>query len=236
MSTDNRLFKPSTEEIERRYRNTRAAMEKAGLDALIISGSEYTGFEGALRYMCGFHILHRYAYVVIPMDGTPTAVFPREATWVGDHAATFIDEQVKGAPLVKKFGLEAIPTGYMLIESGPLTSVQYISGSMPIPRGKHDIACAHALAAQYLGMKLVYLEAGSGAQNPVPLEMIRAVRSCVDIPVAVGGGLKSPEDCAARIEAGASFVVMGNYLESDSNFGLLKELTAATHCKDSIKI
>jgi Xaa-Pro aminopeptidase len=95
MSTDNRLFKPSTEEIERRYRNTRAAMEKAGLDALIISGSEYTGFEGALRYMCGFHILHRYAYVVIPMDGTPTAVFPREATWVGDHAATFIDEQVK---------------------------------------------------------------------------------------------------------------------------------------------
>ncbi len=154
----------------------------------------------------------------------------------GRNPSFLIDEQVKGAPLVKKFGIEAIPTGYMLIESGPLTSVQYISGSMPIPRGKHDIACAHALAAQYLGMKLVYLEAGSGAQNPVPLEMIRAVRSCIDIPVAVGGGLKSPEDCAARIEAGASFVVMGNYLESDSNFGLLKELTAATHCKDSIKI
>ena len=95
MSTATRPFEPSAEEIERRYRNTRAAMEKAGLDVLIISGSEYTGFEGALRYMCGFHILHRYAYVVIPMDGPPTAVFPREATWVGDHTATFIDEQVK---------------------------------------------------------------------------------------------------------------------------------------------
>lgn len=154
----------------------------------------------------------------------------------GRNPSFLIDEQVKGAPLVKKYGIEPIPTGYMLIESGPLTSVQYISGSMPIPRGKNDIACAHALAAQYLGMKLVYLEAGSGAQNPVPLEMIRAVQSCIEIPVAVGGGLKSPEDCAARIEAGASFVVMGNYLESDSNFGLLKELTAATHCKDSIKI
>ena len=65
-------FQPSRQEIDRRYANTRAAMAAADLDALIISGSEYTGFEGAVRYMCGFHILHRYAYVVIPMDGEPT--------------------------------------------------------------------------------------------------------------------------------------------------------------------
>ncbi len=88
-------FQPSEAEIARRYANTRAAMEKAGLDALIISGSEYSGFEGAVRYMCGFHILHRYAYVVIPLKGDPIAVFPKEATWVGDHDAIFIDEQVK---------------------------------------------------------------------------------------------------------------------------------------------
>lgn len=86
-------FRPSPAEIDRRYANTRAAMERAGLDALIISGSEYSGFEGAVRYMCGFHILHRYAYVVIPADGDPVCVFPREATWVGDHGATFIEKR-----------------------------------------------------------------------------------------------------------------------------------------------
>ena len=77
MTTNNKTFQPSAAEIERRYRNTRAAMETADLDAVIISGSEYTGFEGAVRYMCGFHILHRYAYVVVPMLGEPTCVFPK---------------------------------------------------------------------------------------------------------------------------------------------------------------
>ncbi|MDR2837675.1 MAG: M24 family metallopeptidase [Azonexus sp.] len=86
-------YTPSQGEIERRYRNVRQAMEKAGLDYLIVSGSEYTGFEGAVRYMCGFHILHRYAYVIVPLAGEPVAVFPREATWVGDHSATFIERR-----------------------------------------------------------------------------------------------------------------------------------------------
>jgi len=83
-------FRPSAAEIDRRYANVRAAMEEHGLDALVVSGSEYSGFEGAVRYMAGFHILHRYAYVVIPAGGDPVAVFPREATWVGDHSATFL--------------------------------------------------------------------------------------------------------------------------------------------------
>ncbi|HEX2140316.1 MAG TPA: M24 family metallopeptidase [Woeseiaceae bacterium] len=88
-------FQPSRQEIDRRYANTRAAMAEAGLDALIVSGSEYTGFEGAVRYMCGFHILHRYAYVLVPLEGEPTAVFPKEATWVGDHTNTFVERQEK---------------------------------------------------------------------------------------------------------------------------------------------
>lgn len=83
-------YLPSQAEIERRYANVRQAMQKEGLDYLIVSGSEYTGFEGAIRYLCGFHILHRYAYVVVPLEGDPVAVFPREATWVGDHGATFL--------------------------------------------------------------------------------------------------------------------------------------------------
>jgi Xaa-Pro aminopeptidase len=116
-------FTPSQAEIERRYRNVRNAMQAAGLDYLIVSGSEYTGFEGAVRYMCGFHILHRYAYVVVPLAGDPVAVFPREATWVGDHSATFVDKREfpahcgvwmaeflkgKGAKKVGVYGLEYI--------------------------------------------------------------------------------------------------------------------------------
>lgn len=154
----------------------------------------------------------------------------------GRNANYLIDEQVKGAPLVKRCGLEPIPTGYLLIESGPLTSVEFISGTRPIPRGKHDIACAHALAAQYLGMKLVYLEAGSGARDAVPTAMISAVAEYVDIPVITGGGLHSPDDCAARIAAGAAFVVVGNHFETTGRSSLLAEMTAAVHVKDSISV
>ncbi|MFQ5453963.1 MAG: geranylgeranylglyceryl/heptaprenylglyceryl phosphate synthase, partial [Candidatus Zixiibacteriota bacterium] len=132
--------------------------------------------------------------------------------------------------------MEPIPTGYMLIESGPLTSVQFISGTSPIPRTKNDITCAHALAAQYLGMKSVYLDAGSGAEMPVTIEMINAVASYIDIPIITGGGLKTPEDCSTRIEAGASFIVIGNELEKDYQFNYLQELTSATHIKDTVAV
>lgn len=110
--TSNHKFQPSREEIERRYRNTRSAMASAGLDALIVSGSEYTGFEGAVRYMCGFHILHRYAYVLVPLDAEPTAVFPKEATWVGDHTRTFIDRQEKTLECGKWMADECKAKGY----------------------------------------------------------------------------------------------------------------------------
>ncbi|MCK4632273.1 MAG: geranylgeranylglyceryl/heptaprenylglyceryl phosphate synthase [candidate division Zixibacteria bacterium] len=154
----------------------------------------------------------------------------------GRNPNYLIDEQIKGAPLVKRFGLEAIPTAYMLIESGPQTSVQFISNTTPIPRSKNDIACAHTLAAQYMGMKLAYLEAGSGASDPVPVEMVRAVSSYVDIPVIVGGGIRTPEECAERIEAGASFVVVGNVLEKNNGLGRLRELAAATHPTETVHV
>lgn len=93
MTDQTNRFRPSQAEIDRRYDNVRSAMRKAELDALIVCGSEYSGFEGAVRYLCGFLILHRYAYVVLPADGDPVCVFPREATWVGDHSATFIDKR-----------------------------------------------------------------------------------------------------------------------------------------------
>lgn len=141
MNTYVNRFIPSKAEIERRYANVRRAMQQAGLDYLIVSGSEYSGFEGAVRYMCGFHILHRYAYVVVPLAGDPVAVFPREATWVGDHSATFLAQRefpahcgewmadflkAKGAKKVGVYGLEyvmnvrdyaaLVKTGFELID------------------------------------------------------------------------------------------------------------------------
>ncbi len=180
----------------------------------------------------------------------PVIIFPGSATQVSRHADAvlftslvsgrnpnyLIDEQVKAAPLIKHAGLEVIPTGYMLIDSGTLTSVQFVSGTLPIPRHKHDIACAHALAAQYLGMKLIYLEAGSGAQTAVPTEMIKAIVEYVDIPVVAGGGLRTPESCVERISAGAAGVVVGTRMEKNFDATLLREMTAAVHAKEPIPV
>jgi len=179
----------------------------------------------------------------------PVIIFPGSANQITPHADAIlftsllsgrnpqylIDEQVKGAPLVKNAGLEVISCGYLLIDSGGYTSVQYMSTTLPIPRTKNDIACAHALAAQYLGMQTVYLEAGSGARLPVPEEMIKAVSSYIDVPVIVGGGLTTPEECASRIGAGATFVVVGNHLERDKRLALLRELTAAAHPLQTVR-
>lgn len=211
--------------------------EDCGVDAILV-GSSFTlnsNFANAVKKIKGASPL-------------PVIIFPGSYAQVSPHAdailfsslisgrnpSYLIDEQTKGAPLVKKFGVEPIPTGYMLIESGSLTSVQFISGTMPIPRGKTEIACAHALAAQYLGMKMVYLEAGSGASSPVPIEMISGVTEYIDIPVITGGGLRSPKDCAERIKAGASFVVIGNFLENSFDKSLLMEFADASHPNEKV--
>ncbi len=140
-----------------------------------------------------------------------------------------IGEQVKAAPLIKKYELETIPTAYLLIESGSLTSVQYMSHSFPIPRGKTDIAVAHSLAAQYLGMKLIYLEAGSGAKKSVPNEMIREVKNNVDIPIIVGGGIRTPQEAEEKVKSGADFIVTGTVIENNDNEDLIRQFSRAIH-------
>lgn len=221
------------------YIQLAAAAADCGVDALLVG----TSFMMAGNFAAEVEEIK----AVTPL---PVIIFPGSYTQITSHADAIlytslisgrnpqylIDEQVKGAPFIKAAGLESIPTGYMLIESGALTSVQFISGTLPIPRSKPDIACAHALAAQYLGMNLVYLEAGSGASQAVPTEMVRAVASVLDIPILVGGGLRSPEDCADQIEAGADFIVMGTKLESDPGLGFLRELTAASHPRETIEV
>ena len=100
--------------------------------------------------------------------------------------------------MIREYGIETIPTGYMLVESGTLTSVEFMSDTRPIPRDKIDIAMAHALAAEYLGMRLIYLETGSGACASVPDEMVSAVADCVSVPVVVGGGIRDPRVARAK--------------------------------------
>jgi phosphoglycerol geranylgeranyltransferase len=154
----------------------------------------------------------------------------------GRNPEFLIGEQVKGAPRVKEFGLEAIPTAYLLVESGAVTSVQYLSHTLPIPRDKIDIAKAHALAAEYLGMKLVYLEAGSGARLTVPEEMVGAVCRYISLPVICGGGIRHPHEAERKVQAGASFVVIGNRFQDKSSAGLFSEFADAIHGKKAATV
>ena len=140
-----------------------------------------------------------------------------------------IGEQVRTAPLIKKYGVEAIPTGYFLIESGSLTSVQFMSNSLPIPRTKHDIAVSHALAAQYLGMKVIFFDAGSGAKQSVPTDMIKKVKKNISIPLIIGGGIRTPEEAGEKVSAGADFIVIGTAIEKNNQTDLIKEFADSIH-------
>jgi phosphoglycerol geranylgeranyltransferase len=119
--------------------------------------------------------------------------------------------QILGAPLVKKYDIEPIPMGYLIVGEGGTAGI--VGKAIPIPYDKPELAAAHALAGQYLGMRFVYLEAGSGAKNPVPPNMIRAIRQYVDVPMIVGGGIRSREQALAAASAGADIIVTGNVVE-----------------------
>lgn len=150
----------------------------------------------------------------------------------GRNADKIIGEQVKSAMRIKKSNIEAVSTAYLLIESGSITTAQFMSGTLPLPRKKYDIAVAHAVAAELLGMKAIYLEAGSGADLPVPLKTVSAVIAEVDIPVFVGGGIRSPETAELRARAGASFIVTGSVHESEMDSKSVKEFAKAIHWKE----
>lgn len=133
----------------------------------------------------------------------------------GRNAELLIGQHVIAAPLLKRSGIEVLPTGYMLVESGRLTTVSYISGTTPLPRDKPGIVACTALAGEYLGLKHMFLDAGSGAQFPVPGEIIAAVRAAVDTPIIVGGGINSFEKADIALGAGADVIVVGNGIEQN---------------------
>ncbi len=142
----------------------------------------------------------------------------------GRNADMLIGQHVIAAPLLKKSGIEVLSTGYMLIESGRQTTVSYISNTTPIPRDKPSIAACTAMAGELLGLKNMFLDAGSGALYPVPAETISAVSRSVDTPIIVGGGINSFEKAHAALSAGADVIVVGNGIEQ--NPGLLPEIAA----------
>jgi len=129
------------------------------------------------------------------------------------NAEVLIGQQVKAAAAVKLSGIESIPMGYILIDGGTTSSVEKASASTPIPPADISQICSTAIAGELLGHQLIYLEAGSGAKNPVSIDIIKQVRDAVTIPLIVGGGITSPEGMKAAFKAGADIVVIGNYLE-----------------------
>jgi len=147
----------------------------------------------------------------------------------GRNPEMLIGKHVIAAPYLKKAGLEIIPTGYLLIESGRPTGALYMSNSTPIPSDKEDIAVCTAMAGEMLGLKMIYLEAGSGANNPVPEKMIKCVKKNVGIPVIAGGGIKTPERARMMCEAGADIIVVGNSIEKSKN--LILEIADSIHLK-----
>ena len=143
----------------------------------------------------------------------------------GRNPEFLIGQHVLAAPALAKSGIEVLPTGYMLIGEENYTSVRYISNTNPIPYNKTDIAVATALAGQMLGLKMLYLEGGSGAAKPVSANMIEAVRRAVSLPLIVGGGLRSAADVENALKAGADIVVVGTSIES--NYALVDEIGRA---------
>jgi len=201
--------------------------EQCGVDTLLIGGS-------LMHSAC----LDDFVTAIKKAVSIPAVLFPGDATQLSAHAdavlylslisgrnpVNLIGEHVKAAPVIKNFGIEPIPTAYMLVESGSITSVEFMSNTRPLPRNKPSIAAAHALAAQYMGMGLVYLEAGSGADKTVPDSLISTVRTYVDIPIIVGGGIRDAATARKKLAAGADIIVTGNMLQKEKGTVIMKEI------------
>jgi len=169
----------------------------------------------------------------------PTILFPNNITGISSYADAIwfmsllnsvdpyflMGAQILGAPLVKKYGLEPISMGYIIVGEGGTAGV--VGKAIAVPYSKPELAAAHALAGQYLGMRFIYLEGGSGAANPVPPEMIRAVRHLIEIPLIVGGGIRTKEQAIVAASAGANIIVTGNVTETSDAKQRVSEIIGA---------
>jgi len=145
----------------------------------------------------------------------------------GRNPELLIGQHVISAPFVKQSGLEIISTGYMVVDGGAPTTVSYISNAAPLPADKNEIAMCTAMAGEMLGMKVIYMDAGSGAKRAISESMIQSVAQQIEAPLIVGGGIIDPEKAYLNCKAGADVIVIGNAIEKDAS--LIKEMAAAIH-------
>ena len=145
----------------------------------------------------------------------------------GRNPELLIGKHVVAAPFLKMSPLEIIPTGYLLIDGAKMTTVQYMSNTIPIPADKTDIAMSTALAGELLGLKMIYLDAGSGAHQPISTEMISHVSEVISVPLIIGGGISDPQKVYDNMLAGADLVVVGNAIEKDTS--LITDMAIAVH-------
>jgi putative glycerol-1-phosphate prenyltransferase len=179
------------------------------------------------------HIKSNCPIPVILFPGSPTQLSKYADALLylslisGRNPELLIGQHVVSAPSVRQSGLEILPTGYMVIDGGAPTTVSYISNASPIPHDKNEIAMCTAMAGEMLGMKLIYMDAGSGAKRPITETMIEKVAETISVPMVIGGGIIEPEKAYRNCKAGADVIVVGNAIEKDSS--LIKEMSAAVH-------
>jgi putative glycerol-1-phosphate prenyltransferase len=170
---------------------------------------------------------------VILFPGSPDQITPKADALLylslisGRNPELLIGQHVISAPFVKQSGLEIMPVGYMLVDGGTPTTVSYISNTNPIPANKNDIASCTAMAGEMLGLKLIYMDAGSGAQRAIPTEMVQQVAKYIRIPIIIGGGITTAEKAIENCLAGADIIVVGNAVEKD--LALISEIADAIH-------
>lgn len=184
------------------------------------------------------HIKKNTSVPVVLFPGSPSQV-TRQADALlylslisGRNPELLIGQHVLSAPFVKQSGLEILSTGYIVVDGGAPTTVSYISNAAPIPADKEDIALCTALAGEMLGMKLIYMDAGSGAKQPITTSMIKRVADQISIPLIVGGGIKTPEKAQENCKAGADLIVVGNAIEKEVS--LISEISAAVKNSSSL--
>ncbi len=182
---------------------------------------------------CVNSIKSRCSIPVILFPGSPSQITASADALLylslisGRNPELLIGQHVVSAPLIKKSGLEVMPTGYMVVDGGAPTTVSYISNASPLPSDKKEIAMCTAMAGEMLGMKLIYMDAGSGAKKPISESIIESVSSCIQIPLIIGGGIISPEKAYLNCKAGADVIVVGNAIEKDPQ--LIVEMSSAIH-------
>ncbi len=227
------LIDPDKQEISDAVRLAEMCGQ-AEVDALLIGGS-----------LLFTHVFDELIKAIKAACSLPVIIFPGSTRQLspyadailflslisGRNANYLIGDHVFSAPIIRSMNLEAISTAYMFVESGNITSAQFLSDTKPLPREKPDIAVAHALAAEYLGMSQIYLEAGSGAKYSVPENMIMAIKQYCRLPLIVGGGIRTPEEAGNKVRAGASFIVTGNVLEKSRDLALIKAISQAIHTR-----